>query len=249
MTGVDQGCFSGDSPAEASPGSDIRLRCAAPTAIWSFAMSFSLKGGGVASPVFGRPSSGRPSFVPFDMSPGLHSGARGKMPVNVDVHKRVAVEVRRGWNALDGTVRIMLSARVHRLAAPDGEGRRDGEGGPGVSRDFRFSIRLANQQVVGSLAVEHSLVCSLGLLDNHEQFIALDLPQSHDNPGKHPGGIGQMSIGGSDQDVLSGAQNHLNGLRIVREGRRVRVPPPPNLDLLEQRESLRHIVKGLGAPS
>jgi hypothetical protein len=145
MTGVDQGCFSGDSPAEASPGSDIRLRCAAPTAIWSFAMSFSLKGGGVASPVFGRPSSGRPSFVPFDMSPGLHSGARGKMPVNVDVHKRVAVEVRRGWNALDGTVRIMLSARVHRLAAPDGEGRRDGEGGLGcrVIFDFRFVLQIS----------------------------------------------------------------------------------------------------------
>ena len=77
MTGVDQGCLSGDSLADASPGSGIRLRCAAPTAIWSFAMSFSLRGGGLAWSVFGRPSLDRPSFVPFDMSP-VSTVAQGK---------------------------------------------------------------------------------------------------------------------------------------------------------------------------
>ena len=131
---------------------------------------------------------------------------------------------------------------VHKLPTRRG-GRR------GVFGDFRFPIRPVNQQVAGSLAVKHSLVCSLGLLDNHEQFITPDLPQSHDNPGKHPGCIGQMSIGGSRQDVLGGVQNHLDGLRSVCEGRGVRVPPPPNLDLLERRESLRHVVKSLCALS
>jgi hypothetical protein len=42
----------------------------------------------------------------------------------------------------------------------------------------------------GSLPVKHGFVCSLGLLDDHKQFITLNLPQSHDNPGKHPGCIG-----------------------------------------------------------
>lgn len=42
----------------------------------------------------------------------------------------------------------------------------------------------------GSMPAKHSFVCSLGLLDDHKQFIALNLPQSHDNPGKHPGCIG-----------------------------------------------------------
>src|ERR1700692_4774839 len=58
-----------------------------------------------------------------------------------------------------------------------------------------------------------------------------------------------MSIGGSCQDVLSGAQNHLDGLRNDCEGCGVPVPPPPNLDSLKQRERLRHMVKSFGAPS
>src|ERR1700688_876318 len=57
-----------------------------------------------------------------------------------------------------------------------------------------------------------------------------------------------MSIGGYRQEVLGGAQNHLDGLRGVREGRGVRVPPPSNLDPLKQSESLRYMVKGFGAP-
>src|SRR5450631_1128456 len=58
-----------------------------------------------------------------------------------------------------------------------------------------------------------------------------------------------MSIGGSCQDVLSGAQNHLDGLRNDCEGRGVPVPPPPNLDFLKQRESLRHMVKSFSVLS
>jgi hypothetical protein len=42
----------------------------------------------------------------------------------------------------------------------------------------------------GSMPAKHSFVCSLGLLYDHKQFIAPNLPQSHDNPGKHPGCIG-----------------------------------------------------------
>jgi hypothetical protein len=74
--GVD--CLSGDWLADASLGSGVRLRCAALTAFWSFAMSFSPRGGGVASSVIGQPSLGRPSFARFDMSSSLHGGAREK---------------------------------------------------------------------------------------------------------------------------------------------------------------------------
>ena len=49
------------------------------------------------------------------------------MPVNVDVHKMAVVEVRRCWNALDGTAGIMLYARVRptfaRTARADERGR------------------------------------------------------------------------------------------------------------------------------
>src|ERR1700686_1046486 len=58
-----------------------------------------------------------------------------------------------------------------------------------------------------------------------------------------------MSIGGSRQEVLSGAQNHFEGQRGVCEGRGGRQPPPPNLNSLKQSESLRHMVKSFGAPS
>src|ERR1700681_66538 len=58
-----------------------------------------------------------------------------------------------------------------------------------------------------------------------------------------------MSIGGSRQEVLSGAQNHFDGHRVVCEGRGIRVPPPPCLNSLKQSESLRHMVKSFGAPS
>ena len=133
----------------------------------------------------------------------------------------------------------------------------EGEGGAGCSVifDFRFVLEIsrlwfrAQSLPEDSLPVKHSFVCSLGLLDDRKQFITLNLAQSHDDPGKHPGRVGQMSIGGSRQYVLGGAQNHLDGLRSVGEGRGVRVPPPPNLDPLQQRKSLRHILKSLGAPS
>src|ERR1700686_5013118 len=58
-----------------------------------------------------------------------------------------------------------------------------------------------------------------------------------------------MNIGGYRQEVLSGAQNHLGGLRGVCDWRGVRVPPPPSLDPLKQRESLRYMVKSFVAPS
>src|ERR1700680_1341796 len=58
-----------------------------------------------------------------------------------------------------------------------------------------------------------------------------------------------MRIGGVRQEVLSGAQNHLDGHHCVCEVRGVRVPPPPNLNSLKQSESLRHMVKRFGAPN
>ena len=154
LTGVDQGCFSGDSLADASPGLGIRLRCAAPTAIWSFAMSFSLRGGGVASPVFGRPSLGRPSFVPFDMSPGLQGGAREKCQfMSMCTRWRLTkFNVVRMYSTKRGD--YVLWARLPpsfaRAATADETGR--------AAWAWRFSPE-------DSRPVEHSFVCSLGPLD------------------------------------------------------------------------------------
>jgi hypothetical protein len=96
--------------------------------------------------------------------------------------------------------------------------------------------------------VEHGVVGSLNVLDHHAQFITVNLSQRRDGPGKHPSDISKMRIGGSRQDVLRGAQNHLDGLRCVCEVRGVSVPPPPNLDPLKSRESQRDVVKSFGAP-
>jgi hypothetical protein len=83
-----QNSFSADLLADASLGSRIRLRCAAPTAPWSCAISFSLRSGGVASSVIGQSFLGLPSLVLFDMSSGLQTFWRNeKMPVNGDPHK------------------------------------------------------------------------------------------------------------------------------------------------------------------
>jgi hypothetical protein len=54
--------------ADASLGSDFRLRCAALTAPWSWAISFSLRSGGAASSVVGRSFRELPPRVLFDMS-------------------------------------------------------------------------------------------------------------------------------------------------------------------------------------
>ena len=57
-----------------------------------------------------------------------------------------------------------------------------------------------------------------------------------------------MTICGSRQDVVRGAQNHLDGLRSICEVSGISVPPPPNLDPLKSREGQRHMVKSFGAP-
>jgi hypothetical protein len=96
--------------------------------------------------------------------------------------------------------------------------------------------------------VEYGVVCRLDILDDCAQFITVNLSQSRDGPGKHPSYIGKMCIGGSRQDVVRGAQNHLDRLRGVGEVPGVCVPPPPDLDPLEARESQRYMVKSFGAP-
>jgi hypothetical protein len=98
------------------------------------------------------------------------------------------------------------------------------------------------------MTVEYSVVCCLDILDDHTQFITVNLSQSRDGPGKHPSYIGKMRIGGSRQDVVRRAQNHLDGLCGVCEVPGVSEPPPPDLDPLKSRESLRYLVKSFGAP-
>lgn len=143
MTGVDQGCLSGDSLADASLGSGILLRCAAPTAIWSFAMSFSLRGG-VTSSVFGRPFLGRPSFVPFDMSPGLQGGAREKCQLMSMCTRWLLSKF--GVVGMHSTERRRLCCMRAFALPPRGQrGPTRGGGRCGVFGDFRFPIRLGNQ--------------------------------------------------------------------------------------------------------
>jgi hypothetical protein len=101
---------------------------------------------------------------------------------------------------------------------------------------------------MGLLAVEHRVVCRLDVLDDHTQFIAVNLSQSRDSPRKHPSYIDKMCIGGSRQDVVRRAQNHLDRLRSIREVPGVSVPSPPNLDSLKSRESQRNMVQSFGAP-
>jgi len=98
------------------------------------------------------------------------------------------------------------------------------------------------------MPVENGVVCSLDVLDHHAQFFTVDFFQRGDSPGQHPSDVGKMRIGGSCQDVIRGAQNHLDGLRSVCKVRGVSVPAPPDLDPLKSRESQRNVVKSFGAP-
>ena len=147
-----QGCLSEDSLADASLGSDIRLRRAAPTAIWSFSMSFSLRGGGVASRVFGRPSLGRPSFVPFDMSPGLHGGAREKCQLMSMCTRWLLSKFNVvGMHSTERRGLCCMRAFAAYLRA-DSEGRRDGEAAWGV---WLFSMSDSSCKSIGCRFERH----------------------------------------------------------------------------------------------
>jgi hypothetical protein len=101
---------------------------------------------------------------------------------------------------------------------------------------------------MGLLPVKYRIVCGLDVLNDRTQFFTVNFSQRQDSPGKHPSYIGKMRIGGSRQDVVRGAQNHLDRLRSIGEVAGVSVPSPPNLDSLKSCESQSNVVKSFGAP-
>ena len=117
-----------------------------------------------------------------------------------------------------------------------------------VARRIQVRAHESTRVRRGLLPVEHRVVCRLNVLDDHTQFFTVNLSQSRDSAGQHASYIGKMRIGGSRQDVVRGAQNHLDGLRSIGEVPGVSVSSPPNLDSLKPRESQRNMVKSLGAP-
>jgi hypothetical protein len=73
-----QSSFSAARLSDSSIGVGIFFRCAARTAPWSWAISFSLRSGGVRSSIIGRSFFGLPPFVLLGIVFVLRSFSRGK---------------------------------------------------------------------------------------------------------------------------------------------------------------------------